>query len=112
MEMNTVEGKFLVASPDTGLFVRLFNFYGLSGAKPHPSLPRGDISFLDAIPPIGTKLALNINPNTKVLGPQSEATNFDGSFIKRTLWFYFGLPRPEDQKKQFTMSSVNDLIEP
>jgi hypothetical protein len=55
---------------------------------------------------------LNINPNTKVLGPQSEAATFDGSLIKRTLWFYFGLPKPEDQKKQFTMPSVNDLIEP
>ncbi len=112
MEMNTVEGKFLVASPDTGLYVRLFDFYGLSGARPHPGLPSGNISFLDAIPPIGTKLALNINPNTKVLGPQSEVANFDGSVTSRTLWFYFGLPKPEDQKKQFTMPSVNDLIEP
>ncbi len=43
MELNTVEGKFLVASKDTGLYVRLFNFYGLSGIVPHPTLPIGDI---------------------------------------------------------------------
>ncbi len=112
LEMNTVEGKFLVASPESGLYVRLFNFYGLSGAKPHPSLPPGDISFMDAIPPIGTKLALNINPNTRVLGPNSQLAEFDGKNISRTLWFYFGLPKPEDQQKQFTMPSVNDLLQP
>lgn len=109
MEFNTVEGKFLVASKDTGLYVRLFNFYGLSGIQPHPVLPVGDISFLDAIPPIGTKLALNIDANTAKLGPHSEPTTFNGP-VKRTLWFYFGLPRPEDQRKQFTMPSVNDLF--
>jgi len=110
MEMNTVEGKFLIASEDTGLYVRLFNFYGLSGARPHPSLPAGDISFLDAIPAIGTKLALNINPNTRVLGPNSQAAIFDGKPLQRSIWFYFGLPRPEDQRKQFTMPTLNDLI--
>jgi hypothetical protein len=109
MELNTVEGKFLVASKDTGLFVRLFNFYGLSGIQPHPALPVGDISFLDAIPPIGTKLALNIDANTAKLGPASEPTKIEAP-IKRTLWFYFGLPKPEDQRKQFTMPSQNDLL--
>lgn len=109
MELNTVEGKFLVASKDTGLYVRLFNFYGLSGIQPHPALPAGDISFLDAIPPIGTKLALNISTNTTNLGPAGEFTKFN-SPVKRTLWFYFGLPKPEDQRRQFTMPSVNDLF--
>jgi hypothetical protein len=109
MELNTVEGKFLMASQDTGLYVRLFNFYGLSGVTPHPALPVGDISFLDAIPPIGTKLALNISANTSNLGPAGEFTKFNGP-VKRTLWFYFGLPKPEDQRKQFTMPSVNDLF--
>lgn len=110
MEMNTVEGKFLMASEDDSLFVRLFNFYGLSGPKPHPVLPSGDISWLDAIPPVGTKLALGLNTNTKVLGLQSEPKVFDGKPIKHTLWFYFGLPSPEDQRQQFTMPSVNDLL--
>jgi hypothetical protein len=93
MEMNTVEGKFLVATPDPGLYVRLFDFYGLSGAKPFPELPPGNISFLDFIPPMGTKLALNISPNTPVLGPQSEPNHINGT-NKRTLYFYFGLPKP------------------
>lgn len=109
MELNTVEGKFLVASKDSGLFVRLFNFYGLSGVQPQPVLPVGDISFLDAIPPIGTKLALNIDANTAKLGPASEPAKLEAP-IKRTIWFYFGLPKPEDQRKQFTMPSQNDLL--
>ncbi|HVG43052.1 MAG TPA: glycoside hydrolase family 2 TIM barrel-domain containing protein [Chitinophagaceae bacterium] len=110
MEFNTVEGKFTVASADTGLFVRLFDFYGLSGGtRPHPELPVGDISFLDAIPPIGTKLALNISYNTSALGPQSEPNKISGS-KKRTLYFYFGIPKPIGGKKQFTMPAVNDLF--
>jgi hypothetical protein len=90
MEINSVEGKFLVASPDEGLFVRLFDFYGLTGAKPFPDLPPGNISFLDCIPPMGTKLGLNISPNTTILGPQSELNHLNGTY-KRTLYFYFGL---------------------
>ena len=53
MELSTVEGKFYIASPDAGLFVRLFDFYALSSAgTPHPEIPVGDISFLDCVPPI------------------------------------------------------------
>jgi len=92
MELNTVEGKFLVASPGENLYVRLFDFYGLTGAKPFPDLPPGNISFLDCIPPMGTKLALNISQNTSALGPQSEPNHLNGSF-KRTLYFYFGLTK-------------------
>ncbi|MBD0351421.1 MAG: glycoside hydrolase family 2, partial [Flavisolibacter sp.] len=109
MEMNTVEGKFTVASPDTGLYVRLFDFYGLSGVRPAPELPVGNISFLDCIPPIGTKLALNISYNTSALGPQSEPNKISGT-NRRTLYFYFGLPKPATNKKQFTMPTVNDLF--
>jgi hypothetical protein len=109
IELNTVEGKFMVASPDPGLYVRLFDFYGLSGVRPHPELPAGNLSFLDAIPPIGTKLALNISYNTSNLGPQSEPNKINGS-TRRTLYFYFGLPRPANDKKQFTMPAVNELF--
>ncbi len=109
IELNTVEGKFMVASPDPGLYVRLFDFYGLSGVRPHPELPTGNLSFLDAIPPIGTKLALNISYNTSNLGPHSEPNKINGS-TKRTLYFYFGLPRPANNKKQFTMPAVNELF--
>lgn len=110
MEMNTVEGKFTIASADTGLFVRLFDFYGLSGAKPHPTLPVGNISFLDAIPALGTKLALNIDANPSKLGPSGEPNHLNGN-KKRTLWFYFGLPKPSsDKKEQYSRPAVNDLF--
>jgi hypothetical protein len=109
IEMNTVEGKFLVATPDSGLYVRLFDFYGLSGVRPHPDLPPGNLSFLDCIPPIGTKLALNISANTTQLGPGSELQKMNGVH-KRTLYFYFGTPAPGDKKKQFTMPAVNELF--
>ena len=109
MELNTVQGKFTVASADTGLYIRLFDFYGLTGVRPHPELPAGNLSFLDAIPPIGTKLALNISYNTSQLGPQSEPNKLNGTF-KRTLYFFFGTPRPGNDKKQFTMPAVNDLF--
>ncbi|HYO22804.1 MAG TPA: glycoside hydrolase family 2 TIM barrel-domain containing protein [Flavisolibacter sp.] len=109
MELNTVEGRFTVATPDTGLYVRLFDFYALSGVRPHPDLPTGNLSFLDAIPPIGTKLALNISANTRQLGPQSEPNVINGS-RKRTLYFYFGTPKPDNNKKQFTMPAVNELF--
>lgn len=109
MELNTVEGKFLIASPDKDLYIRLFDFYALSGVKPHPDLPPGNISFLDAIPPIGTKLALNISANTSNLGPQSEPNKINGT-TRRALYFYFGLPKPAGNKKQFTMPAVNELF--
>ncbi|MDQ3845726.1 MAG: glycoside hydrolase family 2 [Bacteroidota bacterium] len=97
MEFNTLEGKFTVASPDKDLFVRLFDFYGISGAKPTPDLPKGDISFLDGIPPVGTKFGVSTS-NVNALGPNSELNKMSGS-IRRTLYFYFGSP-PLAEKKQ------------
>jgi hypothetical protein len=108
MEFNTVQGKFTVASKDSGLFVRLLDFYGLSGVKPFPDLPVGTISFLDGIPPMGTKLALNIDANTPRLGPASELNKVNGS-IKRTLFFYFG-SSGQGENKQFTMPKNNELF--
>ncbi len=110
MEFNTVEGKFYVASKDTGLYVRLFDFYALSGSeRPHPVLPNGNISFLDAIPPIGTKLALNISYNTSQLGPQSEPTKINKP-IKRTLYFYFGLPKTTNSKEQYSRPAIDNVF--
>lgn len=90
MEFNTVQGKFLIASENKDLFVRLFKFYGISGPENLPALPEGDISFMDAIPPIGTKLWTRISRNTSRLGPNGELNKPDGP-LKRTLYFYFGL---------------------
>ncbi len=90
MEFNTVEGKFLVASGESDLFVRLFEFYGLPGIEPHPSLPPGDISFLDRIPPIGSKMSTRINARPATMGPESQTNDVNNTF-ERTLYFYFGL---------------------
>lgn len=109
LEMNTVEGKFLVASPDKGLFVRLFDFYGLSGVVPAPALPPGNFSLLDAIPPIGTKLALNLDNNTKNLGPLSEANHLGGP-TQRTLFFFFGIPKTTGQPQPYVVPAKNDLF--
>ncbi|UOG73279.1 glycoside hydrolase family 2 [Hymenobacter tibetensis] len=109
MEMNTVEGKFLVASPDKGLFVRLFDFYGLSGVKPYPSLPVGNLSFLETIPPLGTKLALNIDANTKNLGPNSELNHVSGP-SKRTLYFFFGLPKSNATPQPYKAPAKDELF--
>jgi hypothetical protein len=109
MEFNTVEGKFYVASKDSGLNIRLFDFYGLTGVKPHPELPAGNISFLDCIPPIGTKLALNINYNTAALGPQSEQTKINGA-TKRSVFFYFGLPKTDNSKEKYSRPPVDNVF--
>ncbi|MEI9806889.1 MAG: glycoside hydrolase family 2 TIM barrel-domain containing protein [Bacteroidota bacterium] len=110
MELSTVEGKFYIASADGGLFVRLFDFYALSSAnKPHPEIPVGNISFLDCIPPIGTKLATGLTTNTRVYGPQSELNHVSGS-RKRTLYFYFGLPKTTDSKEQYSRPVVDNVF--
>jgi hypothetical protein len=112
MELSTVEGKFYIASKDSGLFVRLFDFYALSAAaKPHPEIPLGNISFLDCIPPIGTKLATGLTTNTKVYGPQSELNHLSGS-KKRTLYFYFGMPKTSEGKENYTRPAIDNVFAP
>lgn len=90
IEFNTVDGKFTVVANEEDLFVRLFDFYGISGPKNYPALPIGNISFLDGIPPVGTKLAMGISNDTKSLGQAGELNKMDKP-VKRTLYFYFGL---------------------
>jgi hypothetical protein len=110
MELSTVEGKMYIASKEPGLFVRLFDFYGLSASnKPHPEIPLGNISFLDCIPPIGTKLAMGLTTNTRVYGPQSELNHLSGS-KKRTLYFYFGLPKTTNSKESYSRPIVDDVF--
>lgn len=112
MELSTVEGKLYIASPDTGLFVRLFDFYALSAAtKPHPEIPAGNISFLDCIPPIGTKLATGLTTNTRVYGPMSEPNHVSGD-KKRTLYFYFGMPKVSQGKENYSRPAVDNVFAP
>ncbi|RKD12849.1 glycoside hydrolase [Pelobium manganitolerans] len=110
VQFNTVEGKFIVATPQENMYLRLFDFYGLTGIKPHPALPAGDISFLDAIPAIGSKLGLKITPHPERYGPAGEPAEFNGE-TKRTLWFYFGLQQQDEENKQFVMPTENILTD-
>ncbi len=89
MVFNSVDGKFIVVTPDENLFVRLFEFYGLPGMETDPPLPPGDISFLEHIPAVGTKMTIRINARAERLGPSSQLNKVDGTF-SRTLYFYFG----------------------
>lgn len=50
-----------------------------------PRFPRGDISFLNAIPPIGTKFS-----RAEQEGPQGQQNSFDNETIHGTLYFKFG----------------------
>jgi hypothetical protein len=89
MELNTVEGKFYMVTPNENIFVRLFDFYAMPGIKNYPELPAGNISFLDCIPPIGTKMAVRIDGNASILGPMSNMNEINNTF-ERNLYFYFG----------------------
>ncbi|WP_267402738.1 MULTISPECIES: glycoside hydrolase family 2 TIM barrel-domain containing protein [unclassified Chryseobacterium] len=110
LQLDTAEGKITVGTKEEKMFVRLFDFYGIYGAEGYPKLPSGNISFLDAIPPLGTVLAFNINDKTESLGLESEPNHLNGTF-KRTLYFYFGLPDLGDENKQFTMPKENILTD-
>lgn len=109
MQFNTVEGSFLMASRDMGLFVRLFDFYGLTGLKGTPDLPQGDISFMDVIPAVGTKLALGVNSNTTVLGPQGQLPVIPGT-INRRLLFYFGTPETSNKKESYSRPVIDEVF--
>jgi hypothetical protein len=91
LELSTAQGKIYMASEDNGLYLRLYDFYGITGPKSYPLLPPGDISVLDCIPPVGSKLAMGLTTDASVYGPEGKPTEMQG--IKaHTLWFYFGIP--------------------
>jgi hypothetical protein len=91
LDLSTAQGKILVATPDRDLYLRLYDFYGITGPKSYPELPSGDISFLDCIPPLGSKLATGLTTDASVYGPEGKLTELSG-IKKHTLWFYFGVP--------------------
>jgi hypothetical protein len=91
MELSTAQGKIYMAAGDDGLFLRLYNFYGITGPKSYPELPVGDISFLDCIPSVGSKLATGLTTDASVYGPAGKPTEMTG-LKKHKLWFYFGIP--------------------
>jgi hypothetical protein len=91
MELSTAQGKIYMAAGDNGLYLRLYNFYGITGPKSYPELPVGDISFLDCIPALGSKLATGLTTDASVYGPAGKLTDMSGP-KKHKLWFYFGIP--------------------
>ncbi|MGO1244932.1 MAG: glycoside hydrolase family 2 TIM barrel-domain containing protein [Sphingobacterium sp.] len=110
VQFNTTQGKFVVATAQEDMFLRLFDFYGISGPKNYPELPQGNISFLDAIPAIGTKLAMGINSRPQVNGPAGAMSKMEGP-ISRTLYFYFGTPKNQQAPVQFVMPEENILTD-
>lgn len=91
MELSTAQGKILMAAEDRNLFIRLFDFHGITGPKSYPELPPGDISFLDCIPALGSKLATGLTTDASVYGPEGNPTEINGT-RKHKIWFYFGIP--------------------
>jgi hypothetical protein len=82
---NTVDGYITVASDSDDLFMRVYSQQdGDEPRRTKMSWPQGDISFLHAIPPIGTKFQ-----QAWKLGPQSREFKADGRY-EGTLYFYFG----------------------
>jgi hypothetical protein len=85
LALDTLEGIITIATDTPGLFLRLYT--PRSGREPKNTavtFPAGDISFLHAVGPIGTKF----HP-AKNLGPESRKTIAKGIY-KITLYFFFG----------------------
>ncbi|MFB0525518.1 MAG: glycoside hydrolase family 2 protein [Phycisphaerae bacterium] len=83
--VQTKQGPIIVANDTVDLFFRMYVPHG--GINPQSTVvafPDGDISFLHAISPIGTKFK---TPDQ--LGPESQKNQADGTY-EGTLYFYFG----------------------
>jgi hypothetical protein len=83
--LYTLDGPITMATDNEDLFLRLFS--QPDGEEPrHTAMkwPVGDISFLHAIPAIGTKFK-----NAEQYGPQSQKSVAKGEY-EGTLYFYFG----------------------
>jgi hypothetical protein len=82
--LHTTAGRITVVSEDENLYLRLFTpRFGPDPRHTAPPFPKGDLSFLDAIPAIGTKF----DPPA-ALGPSGAPTTATGDY-GRTLYFSF-----------------------
>jgi hypothetical protein len=84
-KMETTEGQITVVSEDERLFLRLFT--PPAPVDPRNTIvayPKGDISFLDGIPPVGNKFQPAANE-----GPEGQKNTASGDY-SRTLYFFFG----------------------
>jgi hypothetical protein len=82
------ESPFRVYTSDKNMYFQMLHPQrekdALKNKNVEPAFPSGDIGFLNAIPPIGTKFQ-----GANVMGPQSQKNHFDGTAINGTLWFDF-----------------------
>ena len=91
VKLQTREVPVTVASATGNLFLHLFTpgeaKYSKVGVRGevNPPFPSGNISFLHAISPIGTKFT-----RADAEGPQSQKNLFNGEILKGTLYFRFG----------------------
>jgi hypothetical protein len=83
------ESPFTVTTDNPDMFLQMLHPAreqgALSNNNVEPAFPAGDISFLSAISPIGTKFQA-----ASKMGPQSQKTHADGQPKSGTLWFDFG----------------------
>lgn len=83
--LTTREGKLTVLTDTLGLFSRLFSpHFGPDPMNATSLMPKGDISFLHAIPAIGTKFR-----GTHQLGPGSQHSEIEET-KQGTLYFHTG----------------------
>ena len=91
VELETSEMPFTIISATKDLFLHMFTpgeaKYSKRGVRGevNPPFPAGNISFLHAISPIGTKFT-----RADAEGPQSQKNIFNGETLRGTLWFRFG----------------------
>ncbi|MFC9915452.1 glycoside hydrolase family 2 TIM barrel-domain containing protein [Streptomyces sp. NPDC059862] len=82
--LHTTAGRITMISEDENLYLRLFTpRFGPDPRHTAPPFPKGDLSFLDAIPAIGTKFDA-----PSALGPSGGPTTATGDY-GRTLYFSF-----------------------
>jgi hypothetical protein len=88
----TIENKeapFTVSTSDPNLYLQMYHPArekdALKNNNVEPAFPDGDIGFLNAIAPIGTKFQA-----AKVMGPQSQKNEALTTPVSGTLWFDFG----------------------
>ncbi len=87
--LHTDEGDLTMVSEDESLFFRNFSAdYAKSDGSmgTNPPFPKGDLSFMDAIPPQGNKIGKPVD--APGMGPQGSGNRLDGD-IYRTIYFKF-----------------------
>ncbi len=85
--LHTDEGDLTIVSENESLFFRNFTAdYAKDNAGTNPPFPKGDLSFMDAIPPQGNKIGKPVD--APGMGPQGSRTRLAGD-IYRTIYFKF-----------------------